>query len=106
MRDFTLTYVVSSESSENLCLARQAAAELAHPDRLHTHVGQAKDRVLVEHHRLGDYFSSVRISDRDSTSFWLAFVPRHNVGRYWKDLVVELLSSIRNRGVSVRSEKK
>lgn len=105
MKTLTITYVVSSESSEKLRNARQLAVGSASPERLFTDIATAKDKTILYHHRLGDYFSEVNITDSGPTSFQLDFVPCQNADRYWKDLVVKILKSIKDSGVSVRSAK-
>jgi hypothetical protein len=45
-------------------------------------------------HRLGDYFATIRMlpdSQADSASFRLVFQRRPDAGRYWKDLMVNIL---------------
>ena len=105
MKNFTVTYVVSSESSEKLRHARQLAAGKASLDSLCTEVATAKDRIITSDHRIGDYFSAVQVADNGPSSFRLVFVPIPNADRYWKDLVVTILKSIREIGVSIKSEK-
>jgi hypothetical protein len=106
MKEFALTFVVSSESSEKLHLARQQAVGEVNPDRLHTDIGTAAGKVWAErHYRLRDYFISIEIAERDSTSFELVFVPHRDVDSYWKDVIVKILATIRDFGVSIRSVK-
>src|SRR5262245_14064743 len=95
MKELTVTFVVSSESSEKLHLAKQLATSKAQPDSLLTDVARSKDKVYTHTYRLVDYFSSVSVADSGPTSFQLVFVPRHGADRYWKDLVVNILASIR-----------
>ena len=105
MKDFTVTFVVSSESSEKLRQVRQRIAGRLQPYSLYADVGTANDTVIVKHHRLGDYFNSVQVAESGPTSFRLVFTPRPHADRYWKDLVVKILASIREAGVSIRFEK-
>lgn len=105
MKAFTVTFVVSSESSEKLRLAKQLVAGKTQADSVLADIGRANDRVYVEQHRLGDYFSSVRVADSSPTSFEVVFEPRPNADRYWKDLVVKIIGDIRESGVSVESDR-
>lgn len=106
MKELTVTFVVSSESSEKLRLARQLAASKARPDSLLTEVARSKDKVYTQTYRLRDYFSSVSVADAGPTSFRLVFVPHHGADRYWKDLVVSILTSISyDCGVLIESAK-
>jgi hypothetical protein len=105
MKEFSITYIVSSESSETLRLLRRQLADDVRPDNVLVDVAQAKDRVSIHHHRLGDYFSSVRIADNSPTSFRLVFAPYPDADRYWKDLVVRIVTSIRGEGVLVQTDK-
>lgn len=105
MNDFTVTFVVSSDSSEKLRLARELAISKSQLDRLHTDVATATDRVRIEHHRLGDYFDSVQVAEDELTSFRLVFYPRPNADRYWKDLIADILVSLRAAGVSIKSAR-
>jgi hypothetical protein len=106
MSNFAATFVVSSESSEKLREALRLVTDRARPDNVDTDVARAGDRVSVRHHRVGDYFSSIHVADAGPTSFRIIFVPRENADRYWRDLAVRILLSVRNSGVHVRSEKR
>jgi len=102
MTRLTITYVVSSDSSERLHLAKQLVTEKVRPECVHEDIGEAKDRVYVEHRKVGDYFSSVQIADDGPTSFRVVFEPCPNADRYWKDLVVHVLASLRDSGLLIR----
>jgi hypothetical protein len=55
------------------------------------------DQVETVRHRLGDYFAEIRIipdSQGDASSFRLLFHRRPNAGRFWKDLMVNVLQEI------------
>ena len=88
MKEFSVTFVVSSDSSEKLHFAKQLAAGKTQLDSVFADVARAHDLLQVQTHRLGDYFSSVQVADNGPTSFRLVFVPHCNADRYWKDLVV------------------
>ncbi len=65
----------------------------------------------VEHeesisHRLGDFFAAIRLlpdAEADPASFRIAFQRRLNAGRFWKDLMVNLLQELEARGQIRRS---
>ena len=105
MREFTATFVVSCESPEALRAARQLAIDGSREDSVHTSVATVRDFVAIEKHRIGDYFTSIRVSGNGPTAFRIAFTPKPNADRYWKDLAVKILASIHNPGVSVRYER-
>jgi hypothetical protein len=53
----------------------------------------------VEHvqtvaHRLGDYFADIRLVAEAPASFRLVFQRRPDAGRFWKDLMVNILQEI------------
>jgi hypothetical protein len=52
------------------------------------------EEVRTVRHRLGDYFSDIRLlpdSHANSASFSLVFQRRPDAGRFWKDLMVNIL---------------
>jgi hypothetical protein len=72
------------------------------PDTLFESVRRAWPNELeakqVEAHRLGDYFASVRLQPglpESSATFRLLFQRRADAGRFWKDLMVQILRSLR-----------
>lgn len=49
------------------------------------------------HHRLGDYFTAIRVlpdPQANRASFRLVFHKRREAGRFWKDLMVNILQEI------------
>src|SRR5580765_6168009 len=55
------------------------------------------ENVQTVQHRLGDYFTDIRVladSQTNSASFRLVFHRRPEAGRYWKDLMVNILREI------------
>ncbi len=55
------------------------------------------EEVHTERHRLGDYFTAIRIlpdSQANPASFRLVFHRRPDAGRFWKDLMVNILREI------------
>jgi hypothetical protein len=106
MINVTACFVVSSDSSEQLHLAKQQVADRVRPDSLYIDVTTAKDRVYVRHLRIGDYFDSVQIADSGPASFRVVFTTHPDADSYWKDIVVRILASIRSPGISIQPEKR
>jgi hypothetical protein len=112
--DFTITYLISSESSERLRLAEQSAKGQVLLDNVFIDIGRAfpdgVEATKTQRHRLGDYFDSIEITNgpEKSRSFNLVFHLRPSADRYWKDLAAEILNSIRKSaaGVSIKSVTK
>jgi hypothetical protein len=55
------------------------------------------EQTQIVRHRLGDYFATIRVlpdGQANSTSFRLVFQRRPQAGRYWKDLMVNILQEI------------
>jgi hypothetical protein len=55
------------------------------------------EQVQTVRHRLGDYFDSIRTlpdAQANPASFRLVFQRRPEAGRYWKDLMVNILQEI------------
>lgn len=110
-RLLALVYTVGSESPAALQAAKDLAMELTPLNRIFTSVaiafpGGAEKRTIRDY-RLGDLFEMIAVvSDHahPSTSFNLVFVTRCGADRFWKDVVVSTLSSIRKcaDGVSVK----
>ena len=103
MKVLKITFVISSESSEKLQLAKEIAIHESQLDTLRTDVGTANENIEINHYRLRDYFNSIEICYEDTTSFRLTFTPRCNANRYWKDLIVLALLSIRKSGAFIKS---
>lgn len=61
-------------------------------------------------HRLGDYFEDIRMlsdSSAATASFLLVFHKRPDAGRFWKDLMVNILQEIEaTRKASIEVESK
>jgi hypothetical protein len=55
------------------------------------------ERLQVDEHRLGDYFADIRLLPTvpdPACSFRVVFQRRPGAGRFWKDLMVNLLQEI------------
>ena len=79
-------------------------------DTLRT-VPNGNEQTQIIPHRLGDYFASIRMlpdSQSARASFRLVFERRADAGRFWKDLMVNLLQEIESgpRAVSIDVESK
>lgn len=102
----TITCLISSKSEEALRTAEQLATEKVALDNVFSDVVRSFSRGIekrqIEEHRLGDYFDGIQVAHSDAMSFRLVFYPRSDAGRFWKDLVAEILRSIRdsNAGIS------
>lgn len=58
------------------------------------------EQVQSVQHRLGDYFAAIRTiadSETDPASFRLVFHRHSEAGRFWKDLMVNILQEIGTR---------
>lgn len=55
------------------------------------------EQVEAVRHRLGDYFAAIRVLPEradDPQCLWLGFERRAGAGRFWKDLMVNILQEI------------
>jgi hypothetical protein len=69
------------------------------------------ERVETVQHRLGDYFADIRILPNGHVSpesFGLVFHKRPEAGRFWKDLMVNILQEIEatSRTISIELHSK
>ena len=69
------------------------------------------EQVQTVRHRLGDYFTAIRMlpdSQVTPASFRLVFHRQPNAGRFWKDLMVNILQEIEAtpQKVSIELESK
>ncbi len=65
-------------------------------DTVHT-LANGKDHIRPVPHRLGDYFADIRILPTipaTHTSFRLVFQKLPEAGRFWKDLMVNIIQEI------------
>ena len=77
-------------------LATRIDADRIWSDAARTGTGGV-DQVQTVRHRLGDYFSAIRVlpdSEANPTAFQLVFQRRPEAGRFWKDLMVNILQEI------------
>jgi hypothetical protein len=54
------------------------------------------EKLQTVEHRLGDYFVDIRLLDVSPTGFRLVFHKQPQAGRFWKDLMVNILQEIEN----------
>ena len=95
--------------SEEVCGRLQAfLAHRINPDAMFENVVQAwpdgSEMRSVEQHRLGDYFADVRLlpgSGENASAFRILFHRRSDAGRFWKDLMVRVLESLREESANV-----
>lgn len=65
-------------------------------DAVHTY-RNGLEQVQVIQHRLGSYFADIRILpdlEANPTAFRLVFRRRPEAGRFWKDLMVDILQEV------------
>jgi hypothetical protein len=106
----TITCVIKCVSPETLGRAWQLAAKQVAPESTLVIIARslpdgAESRTVMRH-QLSDFFDQIRIEHHpvDPLAFQLVFCPRVDADRYWKDLMVQILHSIRNNieGTSIR----
>jgi hypothetical protein len=73
-------------------LTEQIALDRVIEDVVRTATGGLENRQVVPH-RLCDYFTAIRLLPvaEDATALRLVFEHRPNAGRFWKDLMVNIL---------------
>jgi hypothetical protein len=86
-----------------------------HPDRVLTDTTRVAPNGVEEvqsvQHRFGDYFASIRVlpdPKSNPAAFRLVFQKQPNAGRFWKDLMVDVLQEIKGTPAepSVEAEPK
>src|SRR4051794_2161442 len=95
------TWTIRCRSAAECVALREWLSDRLSLDRvvvqtLQTWPGAVEHRATVSH-RLGDYFSAIHLqseSGNGSTSLVLVFQRRPDAGRYWKDLMVNVLQEI------------
>lgn len=95
------TWKVTCQSAEEADALREWLASRIDLDRVVTDTVRTApngvEQVQVVQHRLGGYFSEIRIlsdSQANPASFRLVFQRRPDGGRFWKDLMVSVLREI------------
>src|SRR5438034_814691 len=95
------TWKITCRSAEEAQALQQWLSSRIDLDRVWTDTTRVapngKERVQTIPHRLGDYFAAIRLlpdSHANPASFQLVFQRRPDAGRFWKDLMVNLLQEI------------
>lgn len=96
------TWTITCRSPDDARALQQWLAPRIDPDRVWTDLvrtGQnCTEQAKEVPHRLGDYFAEIRTlpeSGDRSASFRLVFRRRPEAGRFWKDLMVNVLEKVR-----------
>lgn len=103
----TVTCLVRSESPEELRAAERVAAEKSSLDRVITDVVHRFPRGVEQReevkYRLGDYFDGIQVlrAPANAKSFKIVFRVRQDAGRFWRDLMVDVLRSIRSSSSNI-----
>jgi hypothetical protein len=95
------TWTITCRSAADCVALRELLSDRLSLDRvlvqtIQTWPGTVEHQATVSH-RLGDYFSAIHLvpeSGNGSTSLLLVFHRRPDAGRYWKDLMVNVLQEI------------
>src|ERR1700730_2876189 len=95
------SWKITCHSSEEAQALQQWLSSRIKLDRVLTDsvrvIPNGVEQVQTVPHRLGDYFTAIRIlpdSQANPASFRLVFQRRPEAGRFWKDLMVNILQEI------------
>jgi hypothetical protein len=95
------TWKITCHSAEEAQALQQWLSSRIDLDRVMTDTVRvapdAVEQVQTVPHRLGDYFAGILvlpISQQNSASFRLVFHRRPDAGRFWKDLMVNIIQEI------------
>ena len=95
------TWKITCQSPEDAAALQQWLASHIDLDRVLTDTVRTTpggvEQVETVRHRLGDYFSEIRVlpsSAAEPTSFRIVFHRKPEGGRFWKDLMVSILREI------------
>lgn len=108
----TITFVIRADSRDVLLVAERVATRKADLDSVITNVIRRYPRGVEKteevKYRLGDYFDGIQIVDDksdDNRSFSLVFHPRADAGRFWRDLMAAVVTTVSASvdGISVSS---
>lgn len=98
------TWKITCQSAEEAQALRLWLAERIDLERIITDTVRTMpdgvEQVQTVPHRLGDYFAEIRIepeSTTNPTSLRLIFHRRPDAGRFWKDLMVNIVQEIEAR---------
>src|SRR5262245_47533535 len=95
------SWKITCHSSEEARALQQWLASRIDLDRVLTDTVRVTpdgvEQVQTVRHRLGDYFAAIRLlpdSQSNPASFRLLFHRRPEAGRFWKDLMVNILQEV------------
>jgi hypothetical protein len=94
------TWKIICQSAEEADALQQWLASRIDLDRVVTDTVRTApngvEQVQTVQHRLGDYFADIRIlaDSQANPSFRLVFNRRPDAGRFWKDLMVNILQEV------------
>lgn len=103
----TVTCLVRSESPEGLLAAERVASEKASLDTVITDVVHRFPNGVEQQeevkYRLGDYFDGIQVihAPANTKSFKIVFQVRQGAGRFWRDLMADVLRSIRSSSANI-----
>ena len=103
-----IAYTVRCSEPDQLHLALEIARQKTSLDSTIEDVERTYpfgiEKKAIRTYSFGDYFENIQVlanpSD-DSSSFRIIFQPRENTGKYWKDLMVSVLHSIRESATAI-----
>jgi hypothetical protein len=102
-----ITTVVLADTEEALQQAAKVANEATGDDIVVTRTFRSfpggVERLKVEKYRFWDYFDEVELIPGDITSFLIVFHVTPGAGSFWKDLVIGVLETIRERVPGARA---
>jgi len=100
-----LVWKVISPSEEKMDKLLAVARVMANIDRVSTSVSMSFPggnlKTKSEHRYLADYFENIEVSEEEDSSFVITFFPREDPPHFWKDLLVDVLSTLRNEGAEI-----
>jgi hypothetical protein len=106
---------ITCQSPEDAQALKQWLAIRIDLDRILTDTARVQpngvEQVQTMQHRLGDYFADIRMlpdSQAPPASFRLVFQNRPEAGRFWKDLMVNILQEVEKgpQKASIEAESK
>ncbi|HEV8059267.1 MAG TPA: hypothetical protein VGP68_05320, partial [Gemmataceae bacterium] len=97
------SWKISCNSSDGVHSLQQWLSSRLDLNRILTDTVRANpngvEQIRTARHRLGDYFAAIRIlpdAQANPESFRVVFQRRTEAGRFWKDLMVNILQEIEN----------
>jgi len=100
-RAIYISWKITSRSAQEAQVLQQWLSSRIDLDRVMTDTVHATpngvEQVQTVPHRLGDYFAAIRVvpdNSANTASLRLIFQRRPDAGRFWKDLMVNILQEI------------